>query len=62
LPDGTRVEVDTTTRKAWRVEGGERTPLWDGVHRMEDGSVVIVRDGTVVPNETMIQTWRQPAR
>lgn len=31
--------------------------MWDGTHQLEDGSVVIVRDGQVVPTEGMINTW-----
>ncbi len=31
--------------------------MWDGTHRLEDGSVVIVRDGQAVPTEGMINTW-----
>ena len=27
-----------------------------------DGSVVIIRDGTAVPSEEMVETWRQPTR
>ncbi|MBK1723912.1 hypothetical protein CKO23_16965 [Thiocystis violacea] len=57
LQDGSDVEVDPSTHRAWRTENGHRAPLWDGTHRLEDGSVVIVRDGTAVPNQDMIQTW-----
>ncbi|MEY6431107.1 hypothetical protein ABC977_01640 [Thioalkalicoccus limnaeus] len=33
-------------------------PLWDGVHRLDDGSTVIVRDGIVVPTREMLEAWR----
>ena len=56
LSDGSGVEVDASTHRAWRLEDGRRTPLWDGVHRLEDGSVVIVRDGVAVPNPDMLET------
>jgi hypothetical protein len=59
LPDGSGVEVDVDTRRAWRLEDGQRTPLWDGVHRLDDGSVVIVRDGVAVPNPEMLETWNE---
>ncbi len=62
LQDGSQVEIDPETHKAWRLDGAERAPLWDGVHRLADGSVVIIRDGTAVPNEEMVETWRQPTR
>ncbi|QGU32372.1 hypothetical protein [Thermochromatium tepidum] len=59
LSDGSRVEVDAATRRAWRLDGAQRTPLWDGVHRLDDGSVVIVRDGVAVPNPEMLETWNE---
>lgn len=59
LSDGSGVEVDASTHRAWRLEDGRRTPLWDGVHRLEDGSVVIVRDGVAVPNPAMLDTWSE---
>lgn len=59
LSDGSGVEVDASTHRAWRLEDGRRTPLWDGVHRLEDGSVVIVRDGVAVPNPDMLKTWNE---
>ncbi len=61
LQDGAEVRVDPETHKATRIEGSTAVPLWDGAHRMDDGTVVIVRDGTVVPNEAILQSWeRQP--
>jgi hypothetical protein len=61
LPDGAEIRVDPNTHKATRVDGDSAVQLWDGVHRMADGSVVIVRDGTVVPNPAMLQTWEGSA-
>lgn len=57
LEDGSQVEVDPQTHRAWRTDEGHRVPLWDGVHRLQDGSVVIVRDGTAVPSEGMLNAW-----
>jgi hypothetical protein len=34
---------------------GVTTPLWDGVHRLQDGSTVTVRSGLVVPNQAMLE-------
>ncbi|MGQ9831481.1 MAG: hypothetical protein ACUVQI_07730 [Thermochromatium sp.] len=59
LSDGSSIEVEAATRRAWRLEDGRRTPLWDGAHRLEDGSVVIVRDGVAVPNPAMLERWNQ---
>lgn len=53
LPDGAQVQMDPDTRKATRLEGGTAVPLWDGVHRLDDGRVLIVRDGTVVPDASL---------
>ena len=61
MPNGARIEVDRETHKAWRLEDGRRAPLWDGVHRLEDGSVVIVRDGVAVPSESMLGDWSEPS-
>jgi hypothetical protein len=40
-----------------RYHDGGTAPLWDGAHQLENGSVVIVRDGTIVPTEGMLETW-----
>lgn len=62
LPDGAEVRVDPDTHKATRFDGHQTVPLWDGVHRMEDGTVVIVRDGTVVPSEAILEGWEATVR
>lgn len=41
-------------------QGDSSTPLWDGVHKLDDGSTITVRAGVVVPNETMYQAWSSP--
>jgi hypothetical protein len=43
-----------------RYYNGGASPLWDGTHRLEDGSVVIVRDGQAVPTESMMNSWAEP--
>lgn len=60
LTDGGEVRVDSQTHKPTLYYGGSTTPLWNGVHKLDDGSVIIVRDGVVVPNETIYQTWTEP--
>jgi hypothetical protein len=57
LQDGTVLKVDPSTQRAMRYYNGGVAPLWNGTHRLEDGSVVIVRDGQVVPTESMMSTW-----
>ncbi len=57
LQGGGQVQVDPVTRKpVLQHEGGE-VPLWDGVHQLDSGSVVIVRQGVAVPSEGMYGTW-----
>lgn len=57
LNDGSVLKVDPTTRRAMRYYNGGMAPIWDGTHRLEDGSVVIVRDGQAVPTEDMLNSW-----
>lgn len=57
LQGGAEVTVDPQTRRAMgRIDGVQR-PLWDGVHRLEDGSTVTVRDGIAVPTAPMVEHW-----
>lgn len=58
MPDGSQLRVDPGTRRALRDQGGATRPMWDGVHRLDDGSVVIIRDGTAVPTRQMMETWQ----
>jgi hypothetical protein len=57
LHDGSQLRVDPNTHRAVRDQGGYERPMWDGVHRLDDGSVVIIRDGTAVPTTQMLETW-----
>lgn len=57
LPDGSEIQVDPSTHRAMRTEGDRTRPLWDGVHRLQDGSIVIIRGGTAVPTQDMLRTW-----
>lgn len=57
LSDGSELRVDPGSHRAMQVDGDSARPLWDGVHRLEDGSVVIIRGGTAVPTEEMLRTW-----
>jgi hypothetical protein len=57
LQGGSTIQVDPQTRRATGMFDGEPRPLWDGVHRLEDGSAVIVRDGIAVPTAPMYEQW-----
>ena len=53
LRQGGSVTVDPNTNRATVTRDGVTTPLWDGTHRLEDGSILIIRRGTSVPREPM---------
>jgi hypothetical protein len=55
LQSGGEVRVDPRTNRPV-VEGpGYRSQLWDGVHRLRDGTEIRVRDGRVVPTTDMLE-------
>jgi hypothetical protein len=62
LQDGSRVTIDPATNKAMRNLEGELTPLWNGVHRLNNGAVIIVRDGVVVRDESVIEAQQEQER
>ncbi len=58
LERGGQLWVDPDTRRAYRSDGAAPRPMWDGVHRLDDGSTVIIHDGVAVPTEEMLDSWR----
>ncbi len=62
LQDGSVIRVDPGSRRAMRYYDGGVTPMWDGTHRLDDGSVIIVHDGQAVPTESMIDRWDAESR
>jgi hypothetical protein len=62
LQDGSRITIDPSTNKAMRTLDGETTPLWNGVHRLNNGAVIIVREGLVVRDETVIEAQEEGER
>ncbi len=60
LEAGGKVRVDPTTNRATVTRHGVSTPLWDGVHQLQDGSVITVHNGQVVPNEDILRAREQP--
>lgn len=60
LQDGSTVTVDPDTNRATVTRGGVTTPLWDGSHRMQDGSQLIIRQGVATPNKAIIESRRAP--
>lgn len=51
---GQDIWIDPATNRATIRSGvGAGRPLWDGVHRLEQGSTITIRSGVVVPTEQM---------
>jgi hypothetical protein len=62
LMDGSRISIDPSTNKAMRTQDGVSSLLWNGVHRLNNGAVIIVRDGLVVRDETVIEAQQEQER
>lgn len=52
------VTVDTSNRATVK-QGGVERPLWDGTHRLEDGTTLIIRQGIAVPNPAILESRDQ---
>jgi hypothetical protein len=59
LQGGGVVSVDPDTLRATVTRDGVTTPLWNGVHRMQDGSALIVNHGEAVPGAPASSPPRQ---
>lgn len=59
MQGGGTVTIDPDTRRATVTRDGVTSPLWNGVHRLQDGSVLIVNHGEVVPGEHTARPPRQ---
>ena len=59
LEGGGVVTVDPDTRRATITRDGVTTPLWNGVHRMQDGSALIINHGEAVPGMPAARSPRQ---
>jgi Xaa-Pro aminopeptidase len=60
LLDGSTVTVDPDTNRATVTRDGVTSQLWNGVHRIQDGSALIVNYGIATPNEAIIESRRVP--
>lgn len=47
MEDGSVVRIDPESNQATRYSGDGAVQLWDGVHRMQDGSTLTVKEGVV---------------
>ncbi|OOZ37052.1 hypothetical protein [Solemya velesiana gill symbiont] len=61
LHDGSRIDIDSSNRATRYGNSGEKQ-LWNGVHRMDDGSVVIIKEGVVIsrPQQSSISPVQKP--
>lgn len=57
LVNGSKAQADSQTRKPIVNLDGNSTQLWDGVHTLEDGSIIIVQNGVIIPNEAIYHAW-----
>jgi hypothetical protein len=59
LYGGGEVTVDEQTNRATYMRKGVETPLWDGTHKLQNGSILIIRDGIAVPNLDIMESRQQ---
>jgi hypothetical protein len=62
LRDGSQITIDPVTNKVTRQWQGESRMLWDGVHQLENGAVIIIRDGVVVKDSVVLQAQQEQQR
>ena len=60
LEGGGTVTVDPESNRATISRDGVTTPLWNGVHHLQDGSSLIINRGIAVPTEPIIESRRLP--
>ena len=58
LKGGGEVSVDPVTNRTTVTRHGVQSQLWDGVHRLQDGSYIIVNSGQVIPNKAILDARR----
>lgn len=56
LQGGGTVSVDPATNRATVTRGGITSQLWDGAHRLQDGTILITHHGVAIPNESILQS------
>jgi hypothetical protein len=62
LVGGGEVRVDPRTNRATILRGGVETQLWDGAHRLQDGSTLVIHSGQAVPNAAILGSRRLPGQ
>jgi hypothetical protein len=56
LQGGGTVSVDPDTNRATVTRGGITSQLWDGAHRLQDGTILITNHGVAIPNESILES------
>ncbi len=59
LEEGGTVTVDPRTNQATLLRDGVSTPLWDGVHKLSDGSTLTVHAGQAMPDDVIPKARQQ---
>ena len=54
LQGGGAVRVDPESNRATVTRNGINVPLWDGVHKLDNGSTLTIRSGIAVPNKAIL--------
>jgi hypothetical protein len=61
MQGGGVISVNPNTQRATLTRDGVTTPLWNGVHRLQDGSVMIINHGEVVSGKPAATPSQLPA-
>jgi len=56
LQGGGTVTVDPNTNRTTVTQHGVTTQLWDGAHRLQDGTILITNRGVAIPNESILES------
>jgi len=56
LQGGGTVTVDPGTNRATVTRDGVTSQLWDGAHRLQDGTILITNRGVAIPNESILES------
>jgi hypothetical protein len=56
LKGGGTVRVDPHTNRATVTQGGVTSQIWDGAHRLQDGTILITNRGVAIPNESILES------
>jgi hypothetical protein len=62
LLDGSHIAIDPETNRVTRMTDGVSMPLWDGVHNLDNGAVIIVRNGVVIKDLAIIEAQHEQER